>query len=35
VQVPGKKALVLESRFVQPLGMVVDALMFKEYGIEM
>ncbi|KAL4518222.1 hypothetical protein Ndes2526A_g01333 [Nannochloris sp. 'desiccata'] len=33
--VRGKKALVLEPHFVQPLGFIVDALTLKEHGVEM
>ena len=35
LQIRGKKALVLEPEFVQPLGLIADALTLKEHGVEM
>jgi len=35
VQIRGSKALVLESFFIQPLGLVADAATLKDHGIDM
>jgi len=35
MQIRGSKALVLESFFIQPLGLVADAATLKDHGIDM